>query len=87
MLSSSVLNFAFQVSGNAKRGRNNSKEVEKPGEVVHVRARRGQATDSHSLAERVRWQFHKLQPSIFFFFFKEKFFGVPPLIRILSMPQ
>ncbi|XP_010926028.1 uncharacterized protein [Elaeis guineensis] len=42
------------ISGNAKRGRNNSKEVEKPGEVVHVRARRGQATDSHSLAERVR---------------------------------
>ena len=29
------------------------KEDEKPREVVHVRARRGQATDSHSLAERV----------------------------------
>ncbi|KAK1268160.1 Transcription factor BEE 3 [Acorus gramineus] len=29
-------------------------EGEKPNEVVHVRARRGQATDSHSLAERVR---------------------------------
>ncbi|KAF5730370.1 transcription factor BEE 1 isoform X2 [Tripterygium wilfordii] len=29
-------------------------EEEKPKEVVHVRARRGQATDSHSLAERVR---------------------------------
>lgn len=28
-------------------------EEQKPGEVVHVRARRGQATDSHSLAERV----------------------------------
>ncbi|KAK1320292.1 Transcription factor bHLH75 [Acorus calamus] len=27
---------------------------DKPNEVVHVRARRGQATDSHSLAERVR---------------------------------
>nr|CAD1822870.1 unnamed protein product [Ananas comosus var. bracteatus] len=40
-----------------KRGRGNSKskkEVEKPKEVVHVRARRGHATDSHSLAERVR---------------------------------
>ncbi|ONK81467.1 uncharacterized protein A4U43_C01F29440 [Asparagus officinalis] len=36
------------------RGRRNSKEEEKPKEVVHVRARRGQATDSHSLAERVR---------------------------------
>ncbi|XP_008807118.2 transcription factor bHLH75-like [Phoenix dactylifera] len=42
------------VSGNVKRGRKNSEEVEKPKEVVHVRARRGQATDSHSLAERVR---------------------------------
>lgn len=29
------------------------KEEEKPREVVHVRAKRGQATDSHSLAERV----------------------------------
>ncbi|KAL3369880.1 hypothetical protein AABB24_007092, partial [Solanum stoloniferum] len=35
-----------------KRKRNNQKEVEKPREVVHVRAKRGQATDSHSLAER-----------------------------------
>ncbi|KAK1565195.1 hypothetical protein Q3G72_020871 [Acer saccharum] len=32
----------------------NEKEEMKPKEVVHVRARRGQATDSHSLAERVR---------------------------------
>ncbi|OIT34768.1 PREDICTED: transcription factor BEE 3-like [Nicotiana attenuata] len=30
------------------------KEEEKTKEVVHVRAKRGQATDSHSLAERVR---------------------------------
>ncbi|KNA09119.1 hypothetical protein SOVF_156440 isoform A [Spinacia oleracea] len=29
-------------------------DVEKPKEVIHVRAKRGQATDSHSLAERVR---------------------------------
>ncbi|OVA09449.1 Myc-type [Macleaya cordata] len=41
-------------TGRGKRGRNNEKEVEKPKEVIHVRARRGQATDSHSLAERVR---------------------------------
>lgn len=41
-------------SGSVKRGRGNSKEVERPKDVVHVRARRGQATDSHSLAERVR---------------------------------
>ncbi|XP_074341626.1 transcription factor BEE 3-like [Apium graveolens] len=40
--------------GGRKRKRNNEREVEKPGEVVHVRARRGQATDSHSLAERLR---------------------------------
>lgn len=38
-----------------KRGRS-SKEVddeEEPKGYIHVRARRGQATDSHSLAERV----------------------------------
>ncbi|CAN6577914.1 unnamed protein product [Malus baccata var. baccata] len=37
-----------------KRVKSNEKEDEKPKEVVHVRARRGQATNSHSLAERVR---------------------------------
>ncbi|KAL3828220.1 hypothetical protein ACJIZ3_017022 [Penstemon smallii] len=37
-----------------KRVKGNGKEEEKQGEVVHVRAKRGQATDSHSLAERVR---------------------------------
>ncbi|KAG9153740.1 hypothetical protein Leryth_005866 [Lithospermum erythrorhizon] len=38
-----------------KRKKNNDKEMEKPArEVVHVRAKRGQATDSHSLAERLR---------------------------------
>ncbi|XP_010264190.1 PREDICTED: transcription factor bHLH75-like [Nelumbo nucifera] len=40
--------------GRGKRKRNNEKEGEKPKDVIHVRARRGQATDSHSLAERVR---------------------------------
>ncbi|XP_068643777.1 transcription factor BEE 3-like [Aristolochia californica] len=39
-------------SGKGKKS--NEKVVEKPKEVIHVRARRGQATDSHSLAERVR---------------------------------
>ncbi|XP_068636899.1 transcription factor bHLH62-like [Aristolochia californica] len=39
-------------SGRGKKS--NEKVVEKPEEVIHVRARRGQATDSHSLAERVR---------------------------------
>ncbi|KAL6007496.1 hypothetical protein ACLOJK_032994 [Asimina triloba] len=40
--------------GRGRRGRCNEKKEEKPKEVIHVRARRGQATDSHSLAERVR---------------------------------
>lgn len=33
---------------------NNTKPPEAPKDYIHVRARRGQATDSHSLAERVR---------------------------------
>uniref|UniRef100_A0A7N0ZVF3 BHLH domain-containing protein n=1 Tax=Kalanchoe fedtschenkoi TaxID=63787 RepID=A0A7N0ZVF3_KALFE len=39
-----------------KRGGNNEGSAEglKPSDVIHVRAKRGQATDSHSLAERVR---------------------------------
>ncbi|XP_038902504.1 transcription factor BEE 3-like isoform X2 [Benincasa hispida] len=42
-------------SGKGKRLKSIEKEEEKSTrEVVHVRARRGQATDSHSLAERVR---------------------------------
>ncbi|KAL8130251.1 hypothetical protein V2J09_019406 [Rumex salicifolius] len=44
-------------SGKGKRVKNKKEteeEKKKPKEVVHVRARRGQATDSHSLAERVR---------------------------------
>ncbi|KAK7271246.1 hypothetical protein RJT34_26984 [Clitoria ternatea] len=41
-------------SGRGKRAKSNVTEEEKAKEVVHVRARRGQATDSHSLAERVR---------------------------------
>ncbi|XP_019189661.1 PREDICTED: transcription factor BEE 3-like isoform X2 [Ipomoea nil] len=41
--------------GRRKRKRSGEdEEEEKPREVVHVRAKRGQATDSHSLAERVR---------------------------------
>ncbi|KAG6412941.1 hypothetical protein SASPL_125636 [Salvia splendens] len=37
-----------------KRKRVNERETQTPKEVVHVRAKRGQATDSHSLAERLR---------------------------------
>ncbi|XP_062196807.1 transcription factor BHLH094-like [Phragmites australis] len=41
--------------GRQKPGKGkNAKPVEPPKDYVHVRARRGQATDSHSLAERVR---------------------------------
>ncbi|KAL4341189.1 hypothetical protein GQ457_08G035760 [Hibiscus cannabinus] len=47
-----------QTSGRGKRAKTNpnanAKEEEKPRQVVHVRARRGEATDSHSLAERVQ---------------------------------
>ena len=61
-----VLNFYFLIRyaflfvslftqnlGGGRKRRNCEKEQEKPAEVVHVRAKRGQATDSHSLAERV----------------------------------
>ncbi|XP_020234271.1 transcription factor bHLH62-like [Cajanus cajan] len=37
-----------------KQKKSNSKPPEPPKDYIHVRARRGQATDSHSLAERVR---------------------------------
>ncbi|KAE8677605.1 Basic helix-loop-helix DNA-binding superfamily protein isoform 2 [Hibiscus syriacus] len=40
--------------GNEKQRKENSKLLEPPKDYIHVRARRGQATDSHSLAERVR---------------------------------
>ncbi|KAI3943209.1 hypothetical protein MKX01_027507 [Papaver californicum] len=43
------------VGTKGKKGKNNVKDSEMlRKEVIHVRARRGQATDSHSLAERVR---------------------------------
>ncbi|GMI83600.1 hypothetical protein HRI_002029300 [Hibiscus trionum] len=40
-------------SGDTSRENSKVSEVQKP-DYIHVRARRGQATDSHSLAERVR---------------------------------
>lgn len=54
-----------------KRKRNSESVVEKPKEVIHVRAKRGQATDSHSLAERV----------LIFFLFSSVFLNQ---IKILS---
>ncbi|KAG2669663.1 hypothetical protein I3843_14G042000 [Carya illinoinensis] len=41
-------------SGDEKQSKTNAKPPEPPKDYIHVRARRGQATDSHSLAERVR---------------------------------
>lgn len=41
-------------SGDEKQSKANTKPPEPPKDYIHVRARRGQATDSHSLAERVR---------------------------------
>ncbi|XP_024028890.1 transcription factor BEE 3-like, partial [Morus notabilis] len=44
-----------KTNGLAKeKKRRNKRKQDKPEEVIHVRAKRGQATDSHSLAERVR---------------------------------
>jgi hypothetical protein len=43
-------------TGDTGRSNGKGKEIaaEPPKDYIHVRARRGQATDSHSLAERVR---------------------------------
>ncbi|CAH9075386.1 unnamed protein product [Cuscuta epithymum] len=41
-------------SDNVGNGKPNQKLSDPPKDYIHVRARRGQATDSHSLAERVR---------------------------------
>lgn len=41
-------------SGDDIQNKANSRPPEPPKDYIHVRARRGQATDSHSLAERVR---------------------------------
>ncbi|EYU35927.1 hypothetical protein ABFS82_14G220700 [Erythranthe guttata] len=50
--------FITRKNSTTKRGKkmkgNEKKDEIKTMEVVHVRAKRGQATDSHSLAERVR---------------------------------
>ncbi|XP_076895853.1 transcription factor bHLH78-like [Bidens hawaiensis] len=40
--------------GNGGKSEEKAKAQEPPKDYIHVRARRGQATDSHSLAERVR---------------------------------
>jgi hypothetical protein len=55
------MNALAEQEGRSKRGKKPHKEAEEksntddeaPKGYIHVRARRGQATDSHSLAERV----------------------------------
>ncbi|KAK8558542.1 hypothetical protein V6N13_098197 [Hibiscus sabdariffa] len=48
-----ISNNKKQNSGDTSKDNSKVSEVQKP-DYIHVRARRGQATDSHSLAERVR---------------------------------
>ncbi|XAR48780.1 hypothetical protein NMG60_11031713 [Bertholletia excelsa] len=43
-----------EASENGKQTKDSAKPPEPPKDYIHVRARRGQATDAHSLAERVR---------------------------------
>ncbi|KAJ4843239.1 hypothetical protein Tsubulata_039390 [Turnera subulata] len=43
-----------KVKEEEKQNKDDAKPPEPPKDYIHVRARRGQATDSHSLAERVR---------------------------------
>lgn len=52
---------------NGKQNKDNSKPPEPPKDYIHVRARRGQATDAHSLAERVwiKIKFHPFFSSFF----------------------
>ncbi|KAL6209587.1 hypothetical protein ACLB2K_020527 [Fragaria x ananassa] len=49
----STKNNDRESSADTSKGNSKASEVQKP-DYIHVRARRGQATDSHSLAERVR---------------------------------
>ncbi|RZS00498.1 hypothetical protein BHM03_00030204 [Ensete ventricosum] len=69
-----VVLFLDKKKSCGRRRKSNSKEAGKPKEVVHVRARRGQATDSHSLAERV-------STYLSFFSFNETF-GCELLLRL-----
>lgn len=45
-------------SGTGDKGTEQGSKPEPPKDYIHVRARRGQATDSHSLAERVNALFY-----------------------------
>lgn len=58
-MESEVTEKSSKESSRTSTSKDNSKasDVEKP-DYIHVRARRGQATDNHSLAERVRYRKH-----------------------------
>lgn len=60
-----------------KTGAKNGKQASDPGkeDYIHVRARRGQATNSHSLAERVRFFFFFLLCDSFYLFFPSFLYG------------
>ena len=65
--SSTTTNNNRETSADTSKENSKASEVQKPG-YIHVRAGRGQASDSHSLAERVsqkNTQFHHL--GCFFF--------------------
>ncbi|KAL5578690.1 hypothetical protein UlMin_011132 [Ulmus minor] len=53
MKSDKPLGKRKKAKGSSKKSKNEHKDIEKL-PYVHVRARRGQATDNHSLAERAR---------------------------------
>ncbi|CAH2067142.1 unnamed protein product [Thlaspi arvense] len=53
-VSDQTLSTSSAQSSSRRGKRSKNREEDKEREVVHVRAKRGQATDSHSLAERVR---------------------------------
>ena len=54
-------------AGEEKQNKSDSKPPEPQKDYIHVRARRGQATDSHSLAERVRITAFCFSINFFFF--------------------
>lgn len=51
-----------ETSADTSKENSKASEVQKP-DYIHVRARRGQATDSHSLAERVSQKKHPISSS------------------------
>jgi hypothetical protein len=49
-------------NGSKNTGKNGKDAADPKGDYIHVRARRGQATNSHSLAERVSSFYHASAP-------------------------